>query len=179
MAMLNSYYNPGWADEPPVKNQTKIPQPLPTVESDEPIIAWRYWELRDDQPDVLRSPIRGDRWLSPILRADAPPLPVDPFMFPPETIIGYGIFAMKTRKGLLGEVRLELLRRFHLSHTVFDQPLVIGAVELFGTVIEHEIGYRAELVRIKRLIIPLELAKHKHNFEQRYQCDVEVTNANW
>lgn len=179
MAMLNSYYNPGWADEPPDKNQTKIPQPLPTVESDEPIIAWRYWELRGDQPDVLRSPIRGDRWLSPILRADAPPLPVDPFMFPPETIIGYGIFAMKTREGLYGEMFGHHFYRFHLSHTVFDQPLVIGAVELFGTVIEHEIGYRAELVRIKKLEISRKYEPVMFLLEQRYQCDVEVTNANW
>ena len=51
---------------------------------------------------------------------------------------------------------------------------IIGEVDLFGKVVEHECGYRAEKLRIAKLYV------HAHvkpavvaSLESRYQCEVE------
>ena len=48
-----------------------------------------------------------------------------------------------------------------------------AAVDLFGTVVEHELGYRAEALRINytRLLVPVNKDVHQA-LERRYQCEV-------
>lgn len=97
-------------------------KPPDTASRDKPFVGWRAWKLDvDDDGPVLVSTYKGTRWTGPVLHAHEPP----PFNKPEDGVAyGPGIYAMKEWSDL-------------------TYPF-IGTVELWGRVVEHEKGYRAE-----------------------------------
>jgi hypothetical protein len=88
------------------------------------ITAWRIWRLGND--GIVYSPIVNVPWL-----------PREVMHAVPHLRAGDGIYASKVRP----EIKWPPSPRA-------SWPLVVGRVSLWGTVIEHEKGYRAENARI-------------------------------
>ena len=64
----------------------------------------------------------------------------------------------------------------YLEHkTITYMPKAVGRVSLFGIVYEHEIGYRAQCMRIDSLVIGKDLAVARDDLIRIYRCPVEVT----
>ena len=59
------------------------------------------------------------------------------------------------------------------TNSQYYNASIEGTVDLFGTVVEHDYGYRAECLRINKLkmLVPVEQAVHQA-LERRYQCEV-------
>ena len=103
----------------------------------EPILAWRIWRLRSD-PDrelvepVLESCVYGDPWAPrETFAAGCAHHPA------PRPDCGCGIYAVTTR-----ETALEWAC---WAQSALPHPIVIGRVQLWGRVLPHSAGYRAEL----------------------------------
>jgi hypothetical protein len=95
----------------------------PAIEIGE-ITAWRIWRLGKD--GIVYSPIINLPWRpGEVMRAF------------PHTRADDGIYASKTRPEMTWPPSARA-----------SWPLVVGRVSLWGTVIEHEKGYRAENARI-------------------------------
>lgn len=112
------------------------------------IIAYRIWQLVGDN---LR-PVAADSWDyvdGPVLVADKPPTMANKT----------GFWAVK--KSMINK----LAQSYHYQ--------VVGAVGLFGRVVEHELGWRAHKMVIRKLIlrIPTSL-EFQRLLSQKYQCDV-------
>lgn len=137
MHVVISNFGPAEAEAPPPP-----PPPLPVRRQTGPIVAWRAWDLvvRRGQPR-LRSVTAYVEWEGPILRAGGKP--AERLWLHhgavPAMQGDYGIFAYNAPD------RQELL----LS-------AVMGEVELFGRVVRHELGYRAEAARIRKLYLTRE-----------------------
>jgi hypothetical protein len=101
----------------------------------EPIRAWRVWRLRGSGPfdaePVLESCIYGDVW--PARQAFSAACFDHPL---PARDCGCGIYAVTTRPAALA---LALWARSALPN-----PIVYGQVHLWGRVLVHSAGYRAE-----------------------------------
>lgn len=117
-----------------------IPAALETSSacSTDPILAWRTWTLAGsrDGNEVRLLPIAGDRKPWPV-REPAQAM----CRRPPRhhTVPGFGC-----RCGLHATHTLDLLRRTR-------DPAVLGSVALWGRIVEHEHGYRAEFGYPQRL----------------------------
>jgi hypothetical protein len=104
---------------------------------DEPILAWRIWRLRID-PDteavapVLESCVYGEPW--PERRAFSAYCPEHE---KPEPTCGCGIHAVTTRAAALEWARW--------AQSALPHPIALGQVQLWGRVLPHSAGYRAEL----------------------------------
>jgi hypothetical protein len=103
----------------------------------EPILAWRIWRLRSDADrglvePVLESCVYGDAWA-----------PREAFTAActghqgPALACGCGIYAVTTR-----ETAFEWAR---WAQSALPHPIVIGRVQLWGRILPHSTGYRAEL----------------------------------
>jgi hypothetical protein len=88
------------------------------------ITAWRIWRLGKD--GIVYSPIINLPWRPGEVMRGSPHLRADD-----------GIYASKTRPQMTWPPSARA-----------SWPLVVGRVSLWGTVIEHEKGYRAENARI-------------------------------
>jgi hypothetical protein len=88
------------------------------------ITAWRLWRLGND--GFVYSPIINLPWRPGEVMRSFPHLRADD-----------GIYASKTRPQMMWPPSARA-----------SWPLVVGRVSLWGTVIEHEKGYRAENARI-------------------------------
>jgi hypothetical protein len=103
----------------------------------EPILAWRSWRLRSD-PDrgvvepVLESCVYGDPWVPRVAFAAT-----CAGHRAPAGVCACGIYALTTR-----ETALEWAR---WAQSALPNPIVIGRVQLWGRVLQHSAGYRAEL----------------------------------
>lgn len=104
---------------------------------DEPILAWRSWRLRIDPETeaikpVLESCVYGDLWPER-----------QPFSAycseheKPEPLCGCGIYAVTTRVAALDWAGW--------AQSALPHPIVLGRVQLWGRVLPHSAGYRAEL----------------------------------
>jgi hypothetical protein len=104
---------------------------------DEPILAWRSWRLRIDpeteviQP-VLESCVYGDAW--PEREAFSAYCPEH---VRPEPACACGIYAVTTH-----ETALEWAG---WAQSALPNPIVLGRVQLWGRILPHSAGYRAEL----------------------------------
>jgi hypothetical protein len=103
----------------------------------EPILAWRIWRLRSD-PDrglvepLLESCVYGDVW------APCEPFAAECADHPgPAPACGCGIYAVTTRETALQWARW--------AQSALPHPVVLGQVQLWGRVLPHSAGYRAEL----------------------------------
>ncbi|HXV34788.1 MAG TPA: hypothetical protein VD769_12320 [Gaiellaceae bacterium] len=104
---------------------------------DEPILAWRSWRLRIDpeteaiQP-VLESCVYGDPW--PEREAFSAYCPEHRR---PEPSCGCGIYAVTSYEAALEWAGW--------AQSALPHPIVLGRVQLWGRVLPHSAGYRAEL----------------------------------
>jgi hypothetical protein len=102
----------------------------------EAIRAWRIWRLAHGSSlgptePLLESCIYGDAWLPrQVFSAECP------FHPRPSLGCGCGIYAVTTREAALEWGRW--------AQSALPQPIVIGQVQLWGRVLPHSAGYRAE-----------------------------------
>jgi hypothetical protein len=103
----------------------------------EPILAWRIWRLGSGSDGglvepVLESCVYGDPWAPreafAAACADHPA---------PARACACGIYALTTREAALEWARW--------AQSALPHPIVIGLVQLWGSVLPHAAGYRAEL----------------------------------
>jgi hypothetical protein len=103
----------------------------------EPILAWRCWRLHID-PDahvvrpVLESCVYGEPW--PERQAFVSTCPVHEL---PEPGCGCGIHAVTSREAALEWAGW--------AQSALPNPIVLGRVQLWGRVLPHSGGYRAQL----------------------------------
>lgn len=104
----------------------------------EPILGWRVW--------ALEGSIRGDRVrLRPIAKRGKPWRPREPAIARCTTKPGHRLVpSPNCRCGLHATHEPDLLRQAR-------DPAVLGSVAMWGRVIEHERGYRAQLAYPQRL----------------------------
>jgi hypothetical protein len=108
---------------------------LPVARSDEPILAWRAWALTIHGRDLSLKPVagRGRAWpAGKPMRSRCRHSRLHPSPDPDCSC------------GLHGTHGLDILRKTRT-------PGVLGRVALWGTVIEHELGFRASLGYPQRL----------------------------
>jgi hypothetical protein len=105
-----------------------------------PIIGWRIW--RWDNAG-LKS-LNGKRW-SPgkALAAKCGAGNAHDAHEPPQAGCTCGVYAAKSRE--------------HLRQLGYEGRGIRGEVHLWGTVVEHELGWRAQFAYPKRLVLPPEL----------------------
>lgn len=104
---------------------------------DEPILAWRSWRLRVDPETavvepVLESCVYGDPW--PERGQFSAYCPEHPL---PEPSCGCGIYAVTTRDAALEWAAW--------AQSALPNPIVLGRVQLWGRILPHSGGYRAQL----------------------------------
>jgi hypothetical protein len=95
----------------------------------EPIRAWRIWRVSDNA--TLESPIYGDPWTpGQAFTADCPDHLV------PSLACGCGVYAVTTRE--------RALEWAEWARASLPYRVVLGTVQLWGRVLPHLAGYRAE-----------------------------------
>jgi hypothetical protein len=103
----------------------------------EPVLAWRTWRLRIN-PETeaieprLESCVYGDAW--PERRAFWSYCPEHE---KPEPACSCGVYAVTTRAAALEWAGW--------AQSALPNPIVLGRVQLWGRVLPHSAGYRAEL----------------------------------
>jgi hypothetical protein len=119
---------------------------VPREAIDEPISGWRAWNLTDGDPGPLLQPVGSgvDAW--------SPRRPVEARCGASALLtIGIGRHAapdIRCRCGIYAGSSLEALDR---HRPAWPPPPVVGTVSLWGTVIEHERGWRARFAYPSRL----------------------------
>ncbi len=140
----------------------------------DPVVGWRVWRGGWDPTErdwLLHSLTARHRWLTGVVRNSTRPCP-ELGRYGPAIGGGGspGFFALKT----------QLRAHEILPHAPFveDWFWVLGAVEMSGHVVEHELGYRAQCMRIKHLelsigtSIPSATKEVLCSLQSRYCCDV-------
>lgn len=171
-------------DTPPLEHRTKT----------EPIRAWRAWDIsgatnpaasimyithyfpEPEEPEppteqdfFLHSVTAGVRWDGPILRANAPPADYGPHHGGSGE---HGIYAYLLTEGPRRALEDRgMTAAYSLGR---GQSWAEGEVELFGKVVAHERGYRAEACRITRLYVHNPEPDMLARLEDRYACTVEI-----
>ena len=103
---------------------------------DEPILAWRSWRLRIDPETEAFEPCSSR--VSTAIRGRSGGLRRScPKHERPDPDCGCGIYAVKTRPAALEWAGW--------ARTALPNPIVLGRVQLWGRVLLHSCGYRAEL----------------------------------
>jgi hypothetical protein len=103
----------------------------------EPILAWRSWRLHID-PEAhavrpqLESCVYGEPW--PEREAFAAYCPAHEL---PDPSCGCGIYAVTTREAALDWAGW--------AQSALPHPIALGRVQLWGRVLPHSSGYRAQL----------------------------------
>lgn len=128
------------------------PKPEKKIKFTGELIAYRCWRLMGDILVPVSKNTDFDTWDGPVARSDVNP----------RDNSGSGLWAIKLNKP---EAIQNLLRSYY--------PDVHGMVALSGTVVEHEIGYRAEraTIRVLRVVPPVSDGLIKL-LADRYQCQV-------
>ena len=140
----------------------------------EPILAWRAWvlDVGGDAPELAsvvyrvpwpaREPLRSTCEAGGCLAARWP-----------AHRHTCGIHAFKERAGADGFPS----SWEHLRFGPAQDEYVIGRVSLWGHVVEHEAGYRAELAYPYELFLSPGHAHHAHALASAYAVDVTVDPA--
>jgi len=124
------------------------------------IRAWRFWRVMEYEGEPwLWSVYMDVRWPGPVLHADEHPT----------WSSQHGIYAYR-------KPRFECeVSRGYVRLPVRELGMLAGWVDLYGHIVEHADGYRAEsalvagLVVSDRALFPLLRA-----FERRYEADVQT-----
>ncbi len=138
------------------------------------IPAIRGWSIRWMPPEPARlwSVILPYEWDGPVVRTGRPAfdLPEWPPPVTPRPEVGFHACAP--------EHAYDLLRQYTALECV-------GAVSLFGKVIEHELGFRSEVVRVDRLWVVRGLLDRRKRsrvrkivraLDRQYRCDASVVD---
>lgn len=161
------------------------PSPLPRRKATEGFAAYRTWRAcRDEQGRIgLASTAHDFLWDGPVLR-DADP-PAEHEGFAGHTgIHGYKEVTRALTHGVphwavVGMSPLSLAR----PRLTVLRGMVLGEVLLFGTVVVHEDGYRAQCAMIRSLyVLPeayIETPGIVDALAERYGCDVFTDHAKW
>jgi len=127
------------------------------------LAGYRWWHagVRPGEGWRLRSlwwhPPRPHWWDGPHLAAPRPPC----VQCPPATCSGAdrrcrcGIYAFRSEQRAWGEAPAP-----SQWHSLWGDYTVLGEVALWGKVVEHEHGYRAEHAMVQRLLVPTRLVIH-------------------
>jgi hypothetical protein len=105
---------------------TQIEEPDEEFWSDQPVLGWRSWTWREGRLQGVFSPWVTSQFTAVCSECDDPPGWSD----------RCGIYAVKDPADV------------HLFHTTAP---IVGQVEMWGNVIEHERGYRASHAQITKL----------------------------
>jgi hypothetical protein len=117
------------------------------IEIDYPIPAIRCWDIAYERNDELKSVAMNFYYDGPVTR---------------ETV----------KPGRRGERGFWAVKPRGMAILAGYTPDVLGIVELTGTVVEHEFGWRAEECTIQTLYTIAVLPSIRRSLEKRYQCDV-------
>jgi hypothetical protein len=123
----------------------------------EPIRAWRIWHVTDD--GTLESPTYGTRWAP--CRAFTAECSNHPL---PTPACGCGVYAVTTR-----ERALEWAESARAS---LPYRVVLGTVNLWGRVLPHLAGYRAEHAYPYELELLDDEPELQRTLRARYRVDV-------
>lgn len=154
-----------------------------------PLIGHRIWKLATPKGEpTLFSVSRPDAWEGPVFHADkAPGLnPVPQAAVNPEASFypgglirhrenHHGIYSLRNRKQLEAQLRRTYSVVSRSSH------YLVGSVEMWGRVVEHQNGWRAEHAIIRELHFEVacpcmiqEIRDVVKKLEARYDCPVTV-----
>lgn len=126
-------------------------------------IGWRCWKVRDWQTGLLGAAFMDYAWDGPSIRVpegDMAQLP-----------LGAGYHAFKNEQA--ARDYLEMYATIHAP--IISTVLVVGKVQLYGTVVEHEHGYRASHAIVRHLwVSPVWGEEMRTRLADRYQCPVET-----
>lgn len=136
----------------------------------EPIIAWRVWRIEDEQ---LISMFANSRWPFGIpLQSEERPT-IHKWKY-----VGFENIIVANPTGVHAFKDLRDAKSYSLLS--YDNLCIIGEVYLWGTIIEHEKGYRAEFAYPKSLkILQLPICKEsefkalENALRNNYGCEVE------
>lgn len=145
----------------------------PVIETD-PVVGWRVWRGFWDQAEqdwLLASIAVPHRWLTGVVRNSRRPcfLWGQPGHAPSERCSpGFFVLNSRTRARSL----------LHYQSVMGCCFMAIGTVELSGHVVEHETGYRAQSLHIKKLEVSVRewrtgWEKLQRSLQKRYSCEVE------
>lgn len=148
-----------WTDED-ARNAKKE---LYYTKSSKPLIGYRAWRLHKNynlkQEWLLRSITADFIWEGPIVRTTEPPS---------SSLIGEGV-----PLGIHSYKNPGFLQKYLCLWSTYP---IYGIIELSGVVIEHELGYRAEIATVKELFIWFNIDNEAiPSLERTYQCTVNST----
>lgn len=137
---------------------------LPVEKEVGAIKAYRVWEWGwdDDNRPTLKAVVWRTRWTGPVMVADCVP---ENGTADGAVMKHHGLYAAKDLRTVLLE-------------SGYDAD-VVGEVALFGRVVEHEHGFRAEKAMIRRLVLldGMDLLEHPtldRDLAERYGCEVST-----
>ncbi len=124
------------------------------------IRAWRFWRVVELHGEPwLWSVYMDVGWPGPVLHADERPTWDSP----------HGIYAYLTPRS-----ECEVARG-NISLAVHELGMLAGWVDLYGHIVEHADGYRAESALVAGLVVSdRALFPFLPAFERRYEADVDT-----
>lgn len=149
-----------WAghSERDVLNKVRQTFPKPAKQVVGEIMAVRGWRLVGD---VLRSVSSDTLWEGPVIHADVTPDDYHEGRVARST--SSGIYAVKPTPTMIKN----MITTYH--------PDAYGFVGLYGRVVEHQNGYRAEHCVVRRIILRFPASEaYVKVLADRYDCDVVV-----
>lgn len=143
--------------------------PLPRRSSDDRIIGYRIWQLGiDDRGPVLSSCATLYFWDGPTVRNEEQPYDRETFFSP---FRSPGFYAYSDPEGAIAHAATA-----NSALAKYGMTSILGTVQLFGTVVRHEKGYRAQAAIVRSLIVTAKLASNAPEvvraLERRYGCPV-------
>ena len=139
-----------------------IPENVPKSEINEAIIAWRVWRLiTNGKSTILLSCATGEAW-----QAGVPMEAKEPLMVFQEH---NGVHAFK-------EKTLPRDYDYGIENISYGEYILYGQVALWGKVIEHEDGYRAEFAYPTHIFMSKidNATKIAQSIRADYGCEVTV-----
>lgn len=150
----------------------KTSLPLPRRSSDDRIIGYRLWQLNcDDRGPVLASCSTIYFWDGPTVRNPEPPDERESYFGMAAARRSPGFYAYSTPEDANEHAAVT-----NAALAKYGTTTVVGTVQLFGTVVRHERGYRAQAAIVRSLIVTAKLASNAPEvvrvLERRYGCPV-------
>lgn len=122
--------------------------------------AWRFWRVMEWEGEPwLWSVFMDMRWPGPVLHADERPA----------WSSDHGIYAYRTPRPECE------IHRGDVNGAVRELGMVAGWVDLYGHIVEHTDGYRAESAVVAALVVKdRTLLPFVRALDRRYEADVET-----
>lgn len=173
-----------WFDAPVDEPKRKLGGPRVTKRT-EPIYSWRWWVF--GRRGILQSIASKSEWFTPTMTTKETPKgeparvasknpignPSTYHLVKRDPYVDFGVFSYKSPK-LLYETNPGWFRKGR-----FD-PMVLGKLENRGHVVEHELGYRSQIVVVRELWVFHEDPEIRFNTgwlratKKRYDCEVHT-----